>query len=320
MKILLTGASGFLGNHLLEHMGLNTNMCSILALTHHRSISSPIIHDANKIRIANLDVSNYESIYETIRNFRPDVICNCCALTSTSICESDHESAEIANTVTVKNLLESINGCHLTSSCRLIHISTDMVFDGNKPGGMYQETDDMSPVNYYGVTKAKAEQLIREYSVKYDIKACCILRSSLIYGVSSQNTTCFLDWIENSLSMHKPCSLFVDEYRSPVYVDDLCAIIQQLCQTITTNENACETYHICGQLRVSRYDFGLEYAKLCKYDPDLIIPAYSAKTVSSCQRPLDVSMSYKKAKKLLNYQPISYTDGICNIIKLREIG
>ena len=179
---------------------------------------------------------------------------------------------------------------------RLIHISTDVLFDGEK--GNYSEEDPPSPITPYGRSKALAEEAVRASGAE-----AVILRTSLIYGPAAEISDATSPdirwrhwdrqtrWIVGDLKSGEPVHLFTDECRCPVWVRSLASALVEL---------AGRTYrgilHVGGAQALSRYAFGLRLARFHGVDPEGITPALSRE--SGLVRPLDCTLDCSRAQML----------------------
>tara|TARA_A100001515_G_scaffold142626_2_gene141861 strand:+ start:2258 stop:2941 length:684 start_codon:yes stop_codon:yes gene_type:complete len=181
VKILLTGGTGLLGSHLL-------------------SLDSSIIAPSRM----ELDITNRTKCNDYLMNNLHDTIVHCAALTSPPVCEKHPREARNVN---ISGTINIVDYCQ-TMGKRLVYISTDYVFDGNK--GNYKTTDPINPVGVYSITKAAAELAVRTYS----------------------NSLC----IRTSFCPEKfpyPKAL-VDQYTSRDYIDILAPRIMQLIRSDET--------------------------------------------------------------------------------------
>lgn len=159
MKILIIGAKGQLGS----------DCCSILSRE----------NDTLGCDIPKIDIGNPESVDRYIADARPEAIVNCAAYTAVDACEIERELAWKVNAEGPKHL--AIAASKLGS--RLIHISTDYVFDGKKPvPEAYSETDATNPLSQYGASKLAGERFIAEYAANY-----VILRTAWLYSGYGRN-------------------------------------------------------------------------------------------------------------------------------------
>ena len=159
MKILISGGTGQLGRDCTEVLEKN--------------------HDVTPVGSRILDISDERAVRAFVRDLKPDVILNCAAFTKVDDCETKKELAWKVNVVGPKNLAAAAG----ERGARVIHISTDYVFDGKKPvPEYYTENDDTNPISYYGLTKLEAEKAICAQTDRYSI-----LRTAWLYGANGQN-------------------------------------------------------------------------------------------------------------------------------------
>ena len=159
MKILISGGTGQLGRDCTKVLGKS--------------------HDVIPVGSKALDIADSSAVSAFVQDSRPDVILNCAAFTKVDDCETKKKLAWKVNVEGPKNLAAAAGAMGL----RLIHISTDYVFDGKKPvPDYYTETDDTHPISYYGLTKLEAEKAVAEETDRY-----MILRTAWIYGAEGQN-------------------------------------------------------------------------------------------------------------------------------------
>lgn len=159
MKILISGGHGQLGsdvNTLLEPE-----------------------HEVVSCGSQKLDISNKEQVAALFSRHQPDVVINCAAYTAVDKCETETEQAWLVNATGPENLARQAE----TKGARLIHISTDYVFDGNKPPTeSYSENDSVAPLSEYGRSKLAGERAIATYSSNH-----LILRTAWLYGWKGNN-------------------------------------------------------------------------------------------------------------------------------------
>ncbi len=159
MNILITGAGGQLGRDCVD----------LLAARH-------TVYGCNS---SQLNIADPEQVHELLHTMRPDVVINCAAYTAVDTCETDTKACELVNTTGPAHLAEN---CKQVGS-RLIHVSTDYVFDGNKPVPQpYTENDPTSPLSAYGRTKLAGEEHIAAYLDNY-----LIVRTAWLYGMGGKN-------------------------------------------------------------------------------------------------------------------------------------
>lgn len=159
MKIVIIGAGGQLGS----------DCCNLLA-TEHQTIGCDL---------PRVDIGNQSSVDSYINETRPDVIVNCAAYTAVDACETELELSWRINAEGPKFLAQAAE----RAGSRLIHISTDYVFDGTKPPPQaYFETDSPNPLSQYGRSKLAGEQAVAEYCTNH-----VILRTAWLYSAYGKN-------------------------------------------------------------------------------------------------------------------------------------
>lgn len=200
-----------------------------------------------------LDITDLNMVKEVINNIKPDVIINCAAYTNVDGCESDFKGAFKANALGPRNLAIAAK----EANSKLLHISTDYVFDG-KGTSPYKEYNRINPKSIYGKTKALGDDYVREFCDKY-----FIVRTSWLYGRFGKN---FVYTISNLGDMNDSIKVVNDQLGNPTNCEDLAYNILKL---IVTEEYGI--YHCTGEGICSWYDFAVEIIKLkgcnCKVEP-----------------------------------------------------
>lgn len=244
-----------------------------------------------------LDLTDSSKVLNFIDSSFTHVI-NAAAMTNVDLCETEKEKCKLNNVTAVENLT---NACK-THDIHLVHVSTDFVFDGSKH--MFNETDETNPLSYYGECKLEAEKIVS----KYDKSA--ILRTQMVYGLSKKQNI-FL-WIKKSLEEGKEISLFVDQWRTPTFVDDLATACIKACELSSTG-----IYHISGKDTLTPYWLGIEVAKFFNLNQSLIKKTDTELTTQKAVRPLRSCFNIEKAKRDLQYQPHSIIESF-RVMQLAE--
>jgi len=285
-SLLITGGSGFLGGHLAAAEPVNT------FVTYHKTPLSGLTN------VVELDITNSEATKRVIADLKPKTIIHTAALANMDFCVEHQDAAWQVNVIGTKNLVlaaEQVNA-------RVIFMSTDLVFQGDK--SFYSENDVPTPLCYYGKTKLEAEKLVSKISSNY-----CIVRSALIYGLSVNSSQVFTETMINQLRQGNQVNLFVDEYRMPIYIKNLCAILLELA----SRDELQGLYHICSPTRLSRFEFGLELADIWGFDKKLIVPTSVDNFSFKDFRPKDCSMSHKKAESVLKTRFWNIREGLIDM-------
>lgn len=166
---------------------------------------------------------------------------------------------------------------------RLIHLSTDMLFDGQK--GNYVEEDLPNPITLYGRSKALAEEQVHISGAE-----AVIVRTSLIYGWRPTVARA-AQWMIDDLRDGKTVRLWTDEVRCPIWVESLAAAVVELAGMSYTGP-----LHVAGAQTLSRYEFGVRLLRFLGVDPSLVIPIPSP---TDKPRPLNCTLDCSCAHALL---------------------
>ena len=244
-----------------------------------------------------LDVTNINDLTSSFERIEPDYVVNCAAYTNVDESETNKQLCYDVNANGMRNI---ISASSLTT--KIIHISTDYVFDGNKKS--YSEKDIPNPISYYGKVKLESENLLRA-SRRENI----ILRTSVIYDESSSS---FFSWIKSSLSKNNVIQVVTDQISNPTWTWSLSEAIYKLILN-----NLEGLYHFAGDDILSRYDFALKIAKTYSYDVDKIIPIETEKLNQLAKRPLSSTLNCDKIKNHIDIEHPSM-DSIIKKIKENE--
>ncbi len=287
-KLLVTGASGFLGWNLCQQVQLHWQVYGTY-YTH--SVSIP------GVNLFKIDLREYRVLQQLFRDIQPDAVIHTAAASKPNYCQINPEESYSIN-VTV-----SLNIARLCAEYNIpcAFTSTDLVFDGKNPP--YTESDRVSPVTYYGEQKVEAEQKISEI-----YPAIAICRMPLMFGLSSPVANSFLQSFIGDLKEGKELNLFVDEFRTPASATTgakgLLLAIEKQVQGIL---------HLGGKERISRYDFGLLLADILQLPSTLIKPAKQQDVIMAAPRSPDTSLDSSKAFNL-GYQPLSLREELIDIV------
>ncbi|WP_029452152.1 dTDP-4-dehydrorhamnose reductase [Clostridium algidicarnis] len=246
MKILITGAKGQLGSQIINVLNKGTSDIG--------KIDS--IYDKAEIfafDVEDLDITNLNQCKTVIKEIEPNLIINCAAYTNVDSCEKQQDLAFKINSIGARNLaiVSEIIGS------KLIHISTDYVFEGNGTSP-YREYDITNPVSVYGKSKLLGESYVREFSSKY-----FILRTSWLYGFNGNN---FVKTIIKAAKEKGQLKVVNDQRGNPTYAEDL---VHHILAIAMTEEYGI--YHCTGSGECSWYDFAKAIVKYlninCTVDP-----------------------------------------------------
>lgn len=217
------------------------------------------------------------------------------AFTNVDKCEVEKDKAYEINAKATENIAKTANEIH----AKMIYISTDYVFDGEK--GMYSEEDETDPINYYGSTKLEGEKAVIENCNDY-----IIARTSVIYGANKKN---FATWVINELKDGRKINIITDQWVSPTLNIDLA---EQILALIEKDEYGI--FHTAGGERISRYDFVIKLAEIFGFNKELVNPTTSDKMKWIARRPRDSSLNVSKISNIKKPYKVNYA-----LEKLKEM-
>lgn len=285
-KILVTGASGFVGY----------NLCKILA-SRYQVYASYCSHMVSISRCTTLqiDITNIAELASIVKAINPVFIIHAAAISSPDTCAQDPRLARSVNVDGTKNVVAVAQ----RQGCRLLYISSDMVFDGHK--GNYTEDDDPQPVNLYGETKLEGESLCRRSSAD-----TVIVRITLQYGWGNGLTASFAEWLLNNLQAGQEVRLFADQFRTPTYVADTAAGLE----IAALQAEPGSLYHLAPPDRIDRYSFGKIAAAAFSLPDSLLIRSSFSALTGSAARPGDVSLNGQRFCRRFNFKPRGVHEGL----------
>ncbi len=212
-----------------------------------------------------------------------------CALKS---CQLNPELAWTLNLASVTSMLSE---CEKYNS-RLICMSVDLVFKGRPFGQFYTESDTPDAISIYGQTMSAAEDLILLHRPD-----ATVLRISLPMGKSGTGHAGGIDWIAGRFKAGRQATLFIDEYRTPTYCDDINRVLYEILNRPTGDFTGL--FH-CGQPRpVSLYQCGQIINRLGGFDPDLLYGLHTDQGAPIPPRATNVAMDSSKLIKALGFNP-----------------
>jgi len=257
MKILVTGKNGQLGK-------------SIHKIVVNNEQSSEFVFVGREV----LDLSNQDSIINYFNNNSFDVIINCAAYTDVDKAEKEIELANYINHLAISKIAEISN----KNKVKLIHISTDYIFDG-KSKKAYLESDDPSPLNIYGKSKLAGEIAVCESMQKNAI----IIRTSWLYSEHSNN---FFNTIVGRAQKFDELSVVSDQFSSPTNAGDLAKVITQILNhnKFRNHDQLTQIYHYSSYGVCSWFEFAREILELANIDCQ-VNPIETKDYLTAARRP-----------------------------------
>lgn len=284
MKLLITGAIGLYGSKLAK-----------IATEKNIEVYSSDIQEAKVYgHFVKLDVSNKEIVEQAFQQVKPDVVVHAATLTDVDKCELNKELAWKINVEGTKNIVDAAK----TTGTFIIYISTDYVFNGEK--GCYTESDKPDPINYYGLTKLKAEELVKNQNSYF------IARPSVIYGSTpAAGKVNFALWLIETLHKKEHAKIVTDQFNTPTLNTNLAEMTLEVAERRVTG-----IFHLCGATRVSRFQFAQLIAETFNLDSSLIDPVSSSQFKWPAKRPMDSSLDTSKARQTLNNKPLEIHEAL----------
>lgn len=258
--VLITGGSSYLGRHLVRLLPKDND--------YHYTYFS---HDPLKLPNGRfLNLLDQNALFDCVHTLRPKTIIHLAG----SNRSPQMESLIHNGTAHLVKAAKAINA-------RLIHLSTDSIFDGFHPP--YMESAVPSPVNAYGRAKTAAEQIVKEISNHV------IIRTSLIYGIDEMDHG--TAWMAKSIRAGSPITLFDNQIRNPIWVDSLSQACLELIDHPFTG-----TLNVAGNQILTRAEFGLKMLKYWQIDTRSLVKISS----SSGKWPLNCELDITLATAVLH--------------------
>jgi dTDP-4-dehydrorhamnose reductase len=268
MKILVTGASGLLGLNLSLGM---TETHTIVGVDRSKLAGTPF-------ELLKADLLEPDACFRIISDVHPDAVIHTAANANVDACEFDPEGARLLNA--------EFPGC-IAELCakldiRMVHISTDAVFDGAL-NGVYTEDDRPNPLSVYAQTKLHGERNV--ISANPD---AAIARVNF-FGWSLSGIRSLSEFFYNNLSAGRPADGFTDVWFCPMFVGDLADSLVRMLE-----KGLSGLYHVVGSEALPKYEFGLKIARQFGFDERLIRPMSVEESGLRARRSHNLRLSVHK--------------------------
>jgi dTDP-4-dehydrorhamnose reductase len=279
--LLLTGATGFLGLRLAPAMAGPWRVVRAA-----RTVSGP---DS-----VVLDLEDAGSIQKAFDAVRPAAVVHAGALASPDACERDPDLARRVNAESTK-ILAGLCG---SAGAKLILISTDLVFDGEK--GRYDEDDAAHPLSVYGRTKLEAEEAALSRA-----PGAAAVRICAAYGRLLGGRPCFTDQILAAVSRGRPIPAFTDQWRTSTAADFLPEVLLRLLDS----PDLSGVFHWGGAERSTRFEAAVQLCRSFGHDETLIRPSRMNDSRPPARRPRDSSLDSSRLSAALGLAPTTMAEG-----------
>lgn len=286
MKILVTGASGLLGNAYLTAAARRSH--ELIALSHSQHIQAPGLSRSEQI-----DGTDLDRITALCLELWPDVIVNCAALSNPATVDAHPQLAEKINVALPRHLAQI--STHI--GARFLHISTDMVFDGHSEQP-YRSTDMPCPTSLYGQTKLMAEREVLEHNPEDPV----VLRIPILMGNSPSGQRSVHEKLFAALRNGKRPKLFCDEIRQPCSVGNVADVLVELSE----RRDLHGIFHWAGSETLSRFEMGQRILKHFGLPLDAIESVVKSNSPDDANRPSNLSFNLDPIVGKLKTRPIDF--------------
>ncbi len=284
MKILVTGSNGQLGSEI-------------------KLLSTKYKNDWIFTDYHEFDLNDLKNIYSKLDKFNPEIIINCAAYTSVDNAEIEKNLCNNINNIAVGHIAKWSND----NKCKLIHISSDYVFDGLVNIAL-KEDHETNPINYYGRTKLLGEKKCQESNIE-----SIIIRTSWVFSSYGSN---FVKKIIDLMNKKPVINVVDDQYGSPTYAADLALVIMKI---IHEKSWVPGIFNFSNQGKTSWYELALIIKNFYKFET-IIEPVNSLTYKSIAKRPKYSLLNKQKIKNTYQIQIPYFYDSLkkCLIILNNE--
>ena len=264
MKVLVIGANGQLGK----------DVSSNLKSRNIETITSDVIGEVD----FNLDFTSEEKTIELVKQVKPDAIINCAAWTRVDDAEDEENKDKVyaLNVIGVTNLVEAAK----QNDCKLMHISTDYVFDGKGETPWKPDDKNYAPLSYYGETKLQSELEVSKLNKYF------IVRIAWLFG----GPISFVNTMLKVGKTHTEVRVVNDQIGTPTYSKDLARLLVDMIQT-----DKYGYYHATNEGGyISWHDFCIEIYRQANYDTKVIPVSTKEYGISKATRPFNSRLDKTK--------------------------
>lgn len=294
MRILITGASGLLGVNLALE---TTREHTVFGTVNQLDLKT------DTFTVIQTDLLAPGAVERLLESTHPDWVIHCAALANLEACEADPLLAQQLNSALPRTLAMHV----ARSGARLLHLSTDAVFDGVQGG--YREEDTASPVGVYARTKLDGELAVAEAD------PTAIIARVNLYGWSITGKRSLSEFFYNNLSQGKQVMGFTDVFFCPLLANDLAHIFTHMLELKLSG-----LFHVVSPECLSKYDFGLRLAQRFDLDSSLIQPTSVKQAGLKAYRSPNLDLSSDKLSRALGGSVPSLSTGLERLYTLYQQG
>ena len=283
MRVLVTGSNGLLGTKLLAAMLQRPGLEPLAA-----SRGACANRDLGQFPFFQLDVTDGARVDAVVRQTAPDVVIHTAAMTDVDGCERDEATARAVNVGGTEHVAQACE----SAGARLVHLSTEYVFDG--AAGPYSEDDATNPLGVYARTKLESERVIAERCSHW-----AVARTTVLFGYAPNVRPNFVLWLLERLARGERTRVVADQVGSPTRADNLAEMVLALAEG-----GAQGVYHTVGASRLDRYTFARLAASVFELDASLVEPVSTAELRQPAPRPLNAGLSVARFQRAFPRVPV----------------
>jgi dTDP-4-dehydrorhamnose reductase len=292
MNILITGATSKTAEAITRVLFAETDF-NIFLLSSNPNFKK----NSYRIKTHHADYLDLNKLKKICYEIKPEIIVNCAAYTDVDGCEINHKLASELNT----DLVEYLSSICRVIEAHLITFSTDYIFDGNR--GPYDEDGHPNPLSYYGKTKHAAENIVRTGLDKHTI-----IRTNVVFGVSSFEKSNFISWLIEKFKDEKKFDIITGQYCNPTITDDLAQAVLKVIL-----KNRFGIYNVGGASWLNRFEISQKVAKVFGFDPELAISVKPNSLKQKAPRPEKGGLIILKAETDLNCKFANMESGLFSL-------
>lgn len=294
MRVLITGASGLLG------VNLALEACQQHVVFGH--VNRQVLR-TDAFNVTQGDLLAPGAVEKLLDDTSPDWVIHCAALANVDACEADPEQAYQVNTSLPGQLAANV----ARSGARLLHVSTDAVFDGLR--GPYSESDPPNPLSVYARTKLAGERRVA------DANPQAIIARVNLFGWSTSGSRSLAEFFYQNLSLGRSVMGFTDVFFCPLLANHLAQIMLAML-----DQSLSGLYHVVSSDCTSKYDFGLRIARLFNFDASLVKPTPVRAAGLSAARSPNLLLDAGKLARDLGNKPPEIAAGLSQFFSLHQQG
>ncbi len=276
--LLITGLSGYVGQGLARHPAL-ADFDRVMGTY----LNHPVRLGGHET--CRLDLTDAQAVQALWAAFQPTVVI--------------HTAANFAQPAALESSIiqgtQHVTAATARQGARLVHVSSDVIFDGEHPP--YAEDAQPAPITPYARAKAQAEISVRTS----EVASWAMVRTSLVTGLAPVDPR--TQWVWDSVRQQRPLTLFTDEYRCPVWIEDLAGALLELAQLDFQG-----ALNVAGPQRLSRYALGVKLCAFAGLDPTGIRAGSVGD--SGLVRPRDCTLEIGLAQRVLRTRLRSVDEGL----------